>query len=76
MRGLKYAVDYLISFYPVTLVPDDIHKRAGITVEHATLQHSLRREVVKEKSPIRVIYRKSLSGVKIAHYKAYAKVKK
>ena len=71
MRGLKYAVDYLISFYPVTLVPDDIHKRAGITVEHATLQHSLRRAV--RQGQVRVVYFRDSKGIKIAHYKAYAR---
>ena len=71
MRGLKVSIDYLRSFYPVALVPETLKKLAGCTIMSTTLAHSLRRAV--RQGQVRVVYIRDSKGVKIAHYKAYAR---
>jgi hypothetical protein len=71
MRGLKTAIDYLNAF-PVSLVPETLHKRAGcLDVMATTLAHSLRRAARAGK--VAVEYLPDSRGVMIAHYKALPK---
>ena len=67
-RGLKLALDYLNSFYPGEMVPDDLHKKIGATIKVDTLAHSLRR--AHREGKVAVVYKKDNSGVNIAHYRA------
>ena len=41
-RGLKYAIGYLNSFYPISLVPEELKKRAGCNIMVDTLARKLR----------------------------------
>ena len=65
-RGLTYAIDYLNSF-GVTLIPDDLHKRAGLDIKCDTLAHSLRRAARDGK--VSVEYKPDSRGVSIAYYR-------
>jgi len=41
-RGLKVAIDYLNSFHPIKLVPEELKKRAGLDCMSDTLARKLR----------------------------------
>ena len=76
-RGLKVAIDYLNSFHPIKLVPDELHKRAGCTCKVDTLARKLRdntNRLEPEKGRVIVFYDLDERGDKVAFYqgkKAY-----
>lgn len=45
-RGVRFAIDYLNSFFPVVLFKDELHKRAGCTCSFDDLARKLRRAAV------------------------------
>ena len=46
-RGIRCAIDYLNSFYPVVLFKDELHKRAGCNVCVDSLSRKLRAAAAK-----------------------------
>ena len=79
VRGLKTAIDYLVSFHPIALVPEELKKRAGLTIMSETLGRKLR-DNTNRKQPLegRVIvsYRISESGQDVAYYSGNPSYKK
>ncbi len=67
-RGLKSAIEYLLQYPGVALVPDDICLYANLDIMSHTLSHSLRRATRDGK--VIVEYKKDNTGQNIAHYKA------
>jgi hypothetical protein len=65
-RGLGTAIDYLKSFYPIEMIPEDLQKRAGLDILVHTLSHSLRR--ARRTGEVLVKYYPDNSGQKIATY--------
>ena len=71
-RGLKVAIDYLNSFHPIKLVPDELHKRAGCTCKVDTLSRKLRdntNRMEPEKGRVIVFYDLDERGDKVAFYR-------
>jgi len=71
-RGLKYAIDYLNSFHPIKLVPDELHKRAGCTCKVDTLSRKLRdntNRMEPQKGRVIVFYDLDERGDKVAFYR-------
>lgn len=71
-RGLKVAIDYLNSFHPIKLVPDELHKRAGITCKVDTLSRNLRdntNRMEPEKGRVIVFYDLDERGDNVAFYR-------
>lgn len=70
-RGLKVAVDYLNSFYPIALVPEELKKRAGCNIMVDTLARKLRANTNRmepEKGRVIVSYDLDERGEKVAFY--------
>jgi hypothetical protein len=70
-RGLAVAIDYLNSFHPIKLVPDELHKRAGCTCKVDTLSRKLRDNTNRqepEKGRVIVFYDLDKRGDKVAFY--------
>lgn len=76
-KGVKVAIDYLKSFHPIKLVPDELHKRAGCTCKVDTLARKLRDNTNRQepdKGRVIVFYDLDERGDKVAFYqgnKAY-----
>ena len=71
-RGLKYAIGYLNGFHPIKLVPDELHKRAGITCKVDTLSRKLRlwaNREEPEKGRVIVVYDLDERGDNVAFYR-------
>lgn len=64
-RGLKVAIDYLNSFYPIKLVPEELKKRAGLDCMADTLARKLRdntNRLEPEKGRVIVSYEQDKNG--------------
>ena len=71
-RGVKVAIDYLNSFHPIKLVPDELHKRAGCTCKVDTLARKLRDNTNRqepEKGRVIVSYELDERGDEVAFYR-------
>lgn len=76
-RGIKYALDYLKSFYPLELFKDELYKRAGCSVSHEAVYRKLRLAV--ERGEIEAIPHETADGKTIKKYRynpAYISEKK
>ena len=73
-RGVNVAIDYLNSFFPVTLIPDKLFMRAGCEGKISSLERNLRKAARVGK--VKVIYERDSRGDMIAHYQGIPPVKK
>lgn len=65
-RGVNVAIDYLNSFFPVTLIPDKLFQRAGCEGKVSSLERNLRKAA--KAGRVKVIYERDQRGDMIAHY--------
>lgn len=65
-RGVRFAIDYLNSFFPVVLFKDELHKRAGCTCSYDDLARKLRRAAVL--GQVKAVPYENEKGTKITKY--------
>jgi len=65
-KGVNTAIDYLNSFFPVTLIPDKLFTRAGCEGKLSSVEKGLRR--ARAVGKVKVIYKMDERGEEIAHY--------